>query len=135
MTGIDASMFELFREEVKAHADTLAAGLIAAEASADPAQLESLMRAAHSIKGAARIIGIDTAVRLAHVMEDAFVAAQEGKIRPTPADFDTLLKGADVLAGLAELTQETVAAWEANNAAAVNALEPVIAAIAEGTGG
>ena len=89
MTGIDASMFELFREEVKAHADTLAAGLIAAETNAtDPAQLESLMRAAHSIKGAARIVGIDTAVRLAHVMEDALVAAQEGKIRLGASDID-----------------------------------------------
>src|SRR5207302_6446280 len=108
-------------------------GLIAAETiPSDPAQLESLMRAAHSIKGAARIIGIDTAVRLAHVMEDAFVAAQDGKIRLTPADFDALLKGADVLAGLAELTQETVAAWEASNAAAAAALDPVFVAMAEG---
>ena len=28
MSGIDASMFELFREEVRAHADTLARGLL-----------------------------------------------------------------------------------------------------------
>ena len=122
MTGIDASMFELFREEVKAHADTLAAGLISAEANAaDPSQLESLMRAAHSIKGAGRIVGIELAVRLSHVMEDCFVAAQDGKIRLTAGDFDTLLKGADLLAGLALLTQDTVEAWEADNAASVAA--------------
>ena len=133
MTGIDASMFELFREEVRAHADTLAAGLIALEATpTDPALLESLMRAAHSIKGAARIAGIDTAVRLAHVMEDALVAAQEGKIRLKPSDIDTLLKGADVLAGLAALTPNTIADWEANNTAAVAALEPLFVAMAAG---
>ena len=136
MTGIDASMFELFREEVKAHADTLAAGLIAAEANAtDPTQLESLMRAAHSIKGAARIVGIDTAVRLAHVMEDAFVAAQEGKIRLTAADIDTLLKGADVLAGLAALTQDTVAdVGGEQHRRRRRALEPVFVAMARGAG-
>ena len=112
MSGMDTSMFELFREEVKAHADTLAAGLISAEANAsDPAQLESLMRAAHSIKGAARIIGIDTAVRLAHVMEDCFVAAQDGKIRLTAADFDALLRGADVLATPAPRGAATVSGW------------------------
>ena len=39
------------------------------------------MRAAHSIKGACRIVSIDLGVRLSHVMEDALVAAQRGKIR------------------------------------------------------
>jgi two-component system sensor histidine kinase and response regulator WspE len=134
MIGPDPSMFELFREEVRTHADTLAAGLIAVEATAtDPALLEALMRAAHSIKGAGRIVGIDTAVRLAHVMEDALVAAQAGKIRLAAADIDTLLKGTDVLAGLAALRPDTVAAWEANNASAVTALEPRLAAMAGGT--
>ena len=32
------------------------------------------MRAAHSIKGAAAIVGLDVVVQLAHAMEDAFVA-------------------------------------------------------------
>ncbi len=133
MTGIDASMFELFREEVKAHADTLGAGLVAAESRpSDPALLEELMRAAHSIKGAVRIVGIDTAVRLAHVVEDALVAAQDGKIRLGPADIDILLRGSDVLAGLATLTQDTTASWEAANVAAVAALEPLLVAVAEG---
>ena len=36
------------------------------------------MRAAHSIKGAARVVGVDPAVSVAHVMEDCFVAAQKG---------------------------------------------------------
>jgi len=133
MMGIDPMMFELFREEVKAHADTLASGLVAAEANpGDPTLLEALMRAAHSIKGAARIVNIDTAVRLAHVMEDALVAAQNGHIRLRACDIDTLLKGADVLAGLAALAPETSAAWEAQNAAVVAALEPQFEAMAKG---
>ncbi|MFM8270821.1 MAG: response regulator [Gemmata sp.] len=133
MTGIDASMFELFREEVKAHADTLGEGLLKFEQQPDdPARLEELMRAAHSIKGAARIVGIDTAVRLAHVMEDALVAAQERKIRLGRADIDVLLRGSDVLAGLAALTQDTIPAWEADNAAPLAELEPLLAAVAAG---
>ena len=39
--------------------------------------LEALMRAAHSVKGAARIVGLEEAVQVAHVMEDCFVAAQD----------------------------------------------------------
>jgi two-component system sensor histidine kinase and response regulator WspE len=133
MSGIDPTMFELFRDEVRGHADALGAGLVEAEARpTDPALLDGLMRAAHSIKGAARIVNIDTAVRLAHVLEDALVAAQEGKIRLTSADVDLLLRGSDVLAGLAALTPDGVAAWEASSGPAVDALEPQLAALAQG---
>jgi len=34
------------------------------------------MRAAHSLKGAARIVDLADGVRVAHAMEDCFVAAQ-----------------------------------------------------------
>ncbi len=132
MIPVDEAMFELFREEVKAHADTLAAGLIAFDPHApDPALLESLMRAAHSIKGAARIVGIEAAVRLAHVMEDAFVAAQARTAQLTADDIDDLLQGTDRLAQLATLTSQTVALWESENAAAVQKLEPRFLAMAQ----
>ncbi len=132
MNTIDSSMFELFREEVKSHADTLTSGLIAIEANpTDRTRIEPLMRAAHSIKGAARIVGINTAVRLAHVMEDALVAAQNGVIRISPSDIDILLKGADLLAGLAVLTPDTIPAWEANTAG-VGELESRFVAMAKG---
>ncbi|MCI0702569.1 MAG: hybrid sensor histidine kinase/response regulator [Planctomycetia bacterium] len=130
MTGLDASMFELFRAEVKAHADTLSAGLLAAEADPNPSRLEPLMRAAHSIKGAARIMGIDTAVQLAHAMEDAIVSAQQGQIRLKPTDIDTLLKGADILASLADISQDTVEAWVSAHAPRVTELEPLLLALA-----
>src|SRR5437764_14129201 len=101
MNLIEPALFELFREEVKAHSAALASGLLELEAdSANPTRIEPLMRAAHSLKGAARIVGIDLAVRLAHAMEDVFVAAQEGRIRIDPAAIDRLLQGADLLARL-----------------------------------
>src|SRR5262245_30672718 len=134
MTGIDPAMFELFREEVRSHAATLARGLLDVESDpTNPTRIEPLMRAAHSIKGACRIVGIDLGVQLAHVMEDALVAAQHGKIRLTPGDIDTLLKGSDVLASLSELTPDTAAAWGPSNAATVERLEPVFVAMTAGT--
>ncbi|MBA4063148.1 MAG: hybrid sensor histidine kinase/response regulator [Isosphaera sp.] len=133
MSNPGASLFDLFREEVRSHADTLTRGLLDAEADpANPSRVEPLMRAAHSIKGAARIVGIDAAVRLAHVMEDALVAAQTGKVRLTPADIDDLLKGTDLLAKLADLTPETADGWGAAHGPAVAALEPAFAAMAAG---
>jgi len=74
------SMLDLFKAEAENQKTVLNAGLLALEKAATPAQLESLMRAAHSLKGAARIVGLDAAVRVAHAMEDAFVAAQNSPV-------------------------------------------------------
>ena len=42
--------------------------------------VDELMRASHSIKGAARIVHVEPAVRVAHALEDCFVAAQNRRI-------------------------------------------------------
>jgi two-component system sensor histidine kinase and response regulator WspE len=134
MTGIDPSLFELFRDEVRAHADSLGTGLLALEAdAANPQRIEPLMRAAHSLKGAARIVGVEPAVRLAHVMEDAFVAAQAGKAAITQGDVDRFLQAADVLAGLGGLADSGgLPGWAATNEAAIDRLIPEFTRLARG---
>lgn len=98
------SMEELFRAEADGQCQTLTSDLLALEKSANPAPLlESLMRAAHSLKGAARIIGQDDAVVVAHAMEEIFVAAQKSQIPPGPAVVDILLGGVDLLRQLSGL--------------------------------
>ena len=125
------SMFELFREESRAHAATLNQGLLELEGDAGNAQrLEPLMRAAHSIKGAARIVDIEAIVQLAHVMEDVFVAAQSGRIRIGPADVDVLLKGADLLGSLEQLREDSVQVWTAENQSEIDRLKTSFAAMA-----
>lgn len=97
----DSSMMELFRLEVEAQATILTNGLLALETQPQSAQeLEALMRAAHSVKGAARIVGLDAAVQLAHVMEDCFVAAQNKTITLLADQIDVLLRGVDLLQSL-----------------------------------
>jgi two-component system sensor histidine kinase and response regulator WspE len=91
-------MLELFRLEVDNQATILNDGLLALEQDThSEQQLEALMRAAHSIKGAARMVDIDIGVKLAHAMEDCFVAAQQGELRLQPHQIDLLLKGVDQL--------------------------------------
>ena len=71
-------LFELFRAEIVAHGASLNDGLLRLEQNpADVHPIESLMRAAHSIKGASRVIGLDLAVDLAHHMEDCLVNIQK----------------------------------------------------------
>lgn len=134
MNALEPALFELFREEVRAHAAALAAGLVDLEIDpADAARIEPLMRAAHSIKGAARIADIDGAVRLAHALEDALVAAQTGRIHLAAGDIDALLQAADVLATLGSLADAgAVSSWEAVQGEAVRRLEPALKAVAAG---
>jgi two-component system sensor histidine kinase and response regulator WspE len=97
------SMRDLFRIEAESQVGALTPGLLALEQ--DPAradQLEACMRAAHSLKGAARIVDIRAGVTIAHAMEDLFVAAQEGRTRLGRAHIDLLLKGVDLIASIAK---------------------------------
>jgi two-component system, chemotaxis family, sensor histidine kinase and response regulator WspE len=104
------SMMELFRVEVENQTAILTGGLLELErGNSAPAQLESLMRAAHSLKGAGRIVNLGDAVQVAHAMEDCFVAAQKGKLRLRQAEIDVLLRGVDLIAQLAKRS-ETAAA-------------------------
>ena len=94
----DASLLELFSLEAEAQTQVLSAGLLALERNPTQAdQLEACMRAAHSLKGAARIVGLDAGVRVAHVMEDCLVGAQERRLYLMPEHIDALLLGTDLL--------------------------------------
>ena len=117
MAGIedscDSSMMELFRAELDTHLPVLGEGLLALEKEPNqPRLLEALMRAAHSIKGAARIVGVDPAVRIAHVMEDCVVAAQKGEIGLQADAIESLLRGFDFLSRLAQSSTQDAAYTE-----------------------
>ena len=116
----DMSMAELFRFEVDTQTALLDEGLLAIERDpADRAMLESLMRAAHSVKGAARIVGMDAGVRLAHAMEEVFVAAMEGTTRIDRGVVDTELVCVDLLRRLSRCGEAEVAAWTLAHDAAI----------------
>lgn len=135
MTDFDNfSMMELFREEVRSHTATLSEGLLALEQNpSDLGNIEPLMRGAHSIKGASRIVNIEPAVQLSHSMENVFVAIQEGRIGITPSGIDVLLQGTDILAELSELREEEIASWSAKRSADVERLQRRLYAIETGT--
>ena len=103
----DLPLIDLFRSEVETHVDVLNTALMALEKSpGDTSRVSEMMRAAHSIKGAARVVGVDPAVSVAHVMEDCFVAAQKGALTLSPADVDVLLRGVDLLGRISEATRD-----------------------------
>ncbi|WP_420475897.1 hybrid sensor histidine kinase/response regulator [Noviherbaspirillum sp. ST9] len=111
------SLLELFRSEAESQVQVLTEGLLALDRNAqDLAAIDPLMRAAHSLKGAARIVNLDDVERLAHAMEDCFVAAQKGKLRLSKQRIDRLLAGIDLISRISSLTETEAPAWLDSNA-------------------
>lgn len=116
----DFSMLELFRMEIETQSATLTQGLIALEDDPNPAKrMEELMRAAHSAKGAARIVNRNSAVRVAHSMEDSFVAAQKLGTTLASEQVDILLLGVDLLGRISKVPDESFFSWEAEHEAEI----------------
>ena len=110
--AMDEAMLDLFRSEVEQHGLTLNESLLQLEQNpGDSARLEALMRASHSIKGAARMVGVECCVQIAHAMEDIFVTAQTGKLALQPDQIDVLLRAADMLGRVARVSTEDSSRW------------------------
>ena len=125
------SLLELFRLEAESQTAALSAGVLAIEQrDASPQTLESMMRAAHSLKGAARIVGLDPAVQVAHALEDVFVAASKGQVRVRPEHADTLLAAIDFLGTIAAAADALAAdgPWPDRAAGVVSRLAALSAA-------
>jgi two-component system sensor histidine kinase and response regulator WspE len=124
------SMLDLFRMEVETQAAALNDNLLALETQPDPTEaLSALMRAAHSIKGAARIVQVEPAVKVAHVMEDCFVAAQQGSIALSSDQIDSLLQGVDLLLRIAQVPDTDSENWLSAQQAEVEIVVAVIQAM------
>lgn len=108
-------MLDLFRLEVENQGQVLTSGLLQLERGAAPGEpLEACMRAAHSLKGAARIVGLGAGVTVAHVMEDYFVSVQRGGTGLRREHIDLMLRGVDLLNRIAQAS--TAEAWASEDA-------------------
>ncbi|RDH81226.1 MAG: hybrid sensor histidine kinase/response regulator [endosymbiont of Galathealinum brachiosum] len=119
--NIDPEMFQLFCTELQNSVDTINSNLLEIDnKNQDNGLLEAMMRAAHSIKGAARMIGIEGVVKLAHSMEDVFVAAQNRKIELQTDSIDQIFSCNDLLIQIEFLDETEVAQWTQDNTHYIN---------------
>jgi two-component system chemotaxis sensor kinase CheA len=91
-----------FRAELAEHIQTMTDGLLALEQhriADDQRQptLENIFRAAHSLKGAARAIGVSAIEQLAHALEEPLDAMQHDAIEPTPELFTACYRALDAI--------------------------------------
>lgn len=120
LPALDLTMIDLFRAEVESHGSAICDGLLALEAQPMTTEcIDALMRAAHSIKGAARLVGVQPVVTLAHVMEDVFVAAQKHLVTLLPGHVDILLAANDLMLVIARFDNTHIAKLDSDQQAQV----------------
>jgi two-component system sensor histidine kinase and response regulator WspE len=131
----DFAMIELFRSEVEEQTRVFTEGLLALERPDDGARagvLESLMRAAHSLKGAARLVRLEPAEKMAHAMEGCFVAAQKGELQVGGAQTDLFLEGVDLIGEVSRQNECSLPEWSAANNGRIEALCGSLAGMLKG---
>ncbi len=90
-----------FFEESREGLDAMEAGLLALESGQqDPEIINSVFRAAHSIKGGAGTFGFDAIAALTHVLETLLDELRAGKRALEAAAVDAMLSSVDVLRAL-----------------------------------
>lgn len=109
---VDQSMVELFQHELETQTNLLNDALVRSETNGyDRDEFDTLMRAAHSIKGAARVINLDIVVRIAHAMEDCFLSILKKEINFEELDVDYLFESIDILTKISKLSQPVMHTW------------------------
>jgi two-component system chemotaxis sensor kinase CheA len=99
-----------FRVELVEHIQTMTDGLLALEqgtVAGEPSPeldegerqstLEEVFRAAHSLKGAARAVGVTAVEQLAHALEDLLTMMRRDAIKFNPELFTTCYQGLDAI--------------------------------------
>ena len=100
MSGPDEELADIFREEANGRIDRIDAALLAVEAgSADAAVIDEIFRQAHTIKGAASLLGKDRISRIAHAVEDVLAGVRDTGEFP-PALAGLLLRSSQTMRGL-----------------------------------
>lgn len=96
--SIPAKYLALFLREALEHLNSIQQGLLHLEEHPDDRELiEVLMRNAHTVKGSARMLGLEAIGNVAHRMEDLFKAISDGERSVTPGTIDLLLTAGDTL--------------------------------------
>ncbi len=88
----------IFRAEAEEHLATIDSGLLALEEGKATAEtIHDIFRAAHTLKGSSRMLGLEEIGGIAHKMEDVLKAVENGEVPPASGVIDRLLAGNDAI--------------------------------------
>src|SRR3954469_22750752 len=124
----DPELLATFRAEVDERLASLSAGLLQLEAHPSPRQLVTgLFREAHTVKGSARMLGLDGVLQVAHACEDLLGATRDGRIEVRRDIVDLLLASSDAIGVTVAAAADGEVADDTHLQALVAALHAVLA--------
>ena len=95
---MNRELLELFFSEAAELTEAMVSGLLILENNPnDESQLNSVFRAAHTMKGNASTVGLDRLVTFAHAQENTLDLVRQGRLVLTGSIISTLLQSVDVL--------------------------------------
>lgn len=95
-------MNDLFMIELEQHSGVLSKSLLSIERQGgSPEKWSAMMRAAHSIKGAARLVNRQAVAAVAHTLEDCLTIMQSQNKSATSDDVDLMLRAVDLMSQVA----------------------------------
>lgn len=103
-------LIHCFVDDCREHLDSIESSLMDIEAAGDnqnPELVNSVFRLAHSIKGGAGMLGLDTIKTLAHKLENVLHMVRTGELTPVHEVVEVLLKGFDRLTFLVDNIHES----------------------------
>ena len=126
---IDVNQFHgVFFDESDEHLQDMEQLLMTLDVDApDPEELNSIFRAAHSIKGGSGIFGFDALMNLTHVMENLLDKARNQEIQVTAEIVDVFLQTLDVLKDTMSAYKEQTDLPQAQIDASIKVLEETLA--------
>ncbi|MGB3202113.1 MAG: Hpt domain-containing protein, partial [Nodosilinea sp.] len=112
-----------FIEEAKDHLNTIEQGLLNLAATVDDTEMmNEVFRAAHSVKGGAAMLGLNSIQRTSHRMEDFFKVMKESPVRPD-RDLETMLL--QIFDGLQEQLEQLQSPFGLTNDQAQDIMAPL----------
>jgi two-component system chemotaxis sensor kinase CheA len=103
---IRQQLIESFKTEQSEHIQKITQGLLALEknpaAKERQALLDEVFREAHSLKGAARAVGMTTIESIGHALEDLLLGAREGHLILSPELLDLIYQALDAIESVIE---------------------------------
>lgn len=92
---------DIFAREAEEHLQILRKGLLALEKEAFSAErIHELLRSGHTLKGSARLVGLEELGQVAHLIEDIFKSLETGERLINPELIDVLFLGTDAVEAL-----------------------------------
>jgi len=100
-------LLQIFREECREHVTKLNEGLLTLEQGPQDGLLDALLRAAHSLKGAARMMGLKEIETMAHQMESLLGELKRGEKETDGSVIERLYRAVDEVATAVEALEGT----------------------------